>query len=257
MPKIELKKYLEWLEKRNLSPKTITMYSWSLRQWNQKEMNTENIINFFKEKLTKYSPRSLNLCRTALFSYAKFQKIEIEWELIARLIPTTQQKFFSTIDENELKILKQAQSKGRPTINQRNNLILDFLFYTGIRVNELINLRHCDYQKESQQLWVKKGKGNKDRYILIPEFLEKYFNGNSDWLFKTYRNWKISKMEVWAMISRKTKKVGLTKHISPHTFRRSFATLANERKVKLTTIQKQLGHSNINTTTNYIHNSYE
>ena len=59
------------------------------------------------------------------------------------------------------------------------------------------------------------------------------------------------------MIYQKTKKAGIDKHISPHTFRRSFATLLNNKNVHLTTIQKLLGHSQINTTANYIHNSYE
>ena len=49
----------------------------------------------------------------------------------------------------------------------------------------------------------------------------------------------------------------IKKKITPHTFRRSFATLLNSRKCNLTTIQKLLGHSHITTTANYIHNSYE
>ncbi|CAG8744541.1 11949_t:CDS:1, partial [Cetraspora pellucida] len=59
------------------------------------------------------------------------------------------------------------------------------------------------------------------------------------------------------IIYRKTKKTGINKHISPHTFRRSFATLLNNREVRLTTIQKLLGHASIETTTAYIHNSHE
>ena len=60
--------------------------------------------------------------------------------------------------------------------------MLDFLFYTGVRVSELINVRHCDYQGKSLKV---KGKGNKIRHILIPDFLVKHFNGSSDYLFKT------------------------------------------------------------------------
>jgi len=59
------------------------------------------------------------------------------------------------------------------------------------------------------------------------------------------------------MIYKKTKKAGIDKHISPHTFRRSFATLLNKKEVQLTIISKILGHSDIQTTSSYIHNSHE
>ncbi|CAG8652756.1 4219_t:CDS:2 [Ambispora gerdemannii] len=142
----------------------------------------------------KYEPASLCLQRCALISYAKFKKVEIEWKLINRIIPTVQQKFFDTITETELEQLKQAKTRASSAINQRNNLILDFLFYTGIR------------QGISTE-------------VLIT-------------CSKTIR-------------------------ISPHTFRRSLATNSNNKQVRLTTIQKVLGHSRLDTTARYIHNSYE
>src|SRR5207245_5635203 len=107
--------------------------------------------------------------------YAKFGKITIERELISRIIPTIQQKFFPNVNEAELERLKKVKIGTSFFVNQRNNLILDFLFYTGIRVSELINLRHCDYS--DKLLRINKGKGNKVRYVLVPDFLTKYFNG--------------------------------------------------------------------------------
>ncbi|CAG8502166.1 1797_t:CDS:2, partial [Gigaspora margarita] len=138
----------------------------------EREVNTDEIVNFFKEK-----------------------------KLISKLIPTVQQKLFTTIDENELEQLKQSIAKTKLATNQRNSLILDFLFYTGIRVGELVNIRHCDYQNKILKIH---GKGNKIRYIPILDSLAKHFSGSSDYLFRT---WK--------------------------------------------------GHSNLQTTANYIHNSYE
>lgn len=139
--------------------------------------------------------------------------------------------------------------------NERDCLILDFLFYTGIRVNELTKIRHCDYQNNSLRIL---GKGNKIRYLPLPPFLIQHFNSNSsDYFFQTKNGKKLSGDQVRIMIYLRNKKAGLDKHISPHTFRRSFATLLNNKEIKLTTIQKLLGHSDINTTTAYIHNSYE
>ena len=247
-----LNEYKNWLIKKNLTLNTIRSYLWAMREYGKRELNTDTVISFFKDNLTKYEPASLKLQRHALISYSKFQKKEIEWEIITRVIPAVQRKFFTTIDEKELELLKKTTISIRT--KQRSSLMLDFLCYTGIRVNELINIRHCDYQDKSLKI---KGKGNKIRYIPIPDFLVKYFNSNQDYLFATRNNRKLEPTQIRIMIYQKTKKAGIDKHISPHTFRRSFATNLNNKKVRLTTIQKILGHSNIETTSNYIHNSYE
>ncbi|CAI2199773.1 15113_t:CDS:1, partial [Funneliformis geosporum] len=60
-----------------------------------------------------------------------------------------------------------------------------------------------------------------------------------------------------AMINLRTRKAGINKLITPHSFRRSFATLLNNQGCNLTTIQKLLGHSHITTTAAYIHNDYD
>ena len=254
MVRINLRKYQEWLTKRNLPSETIRQYSWGLREYGERELNTVEVAKFFKENLVKYEPASLRLHRCALISYTKFKKIDIEWELINRIIPVVQQKFFETITEIELEKLKEVKTRASSTVNERNNLILDFLFYTGIRVSELVNLHHCDYQGKGLKI---RGKGNKFRYIPIPPFLVKYFDGSSDYLFKNYRGEKISDVWIRQICYRRTKKTSIDKHISPHTFRRSFATLLNGRECKLTTIQKLLGHTQLDTTSRYIHNSYD
>ena len=55
-----------------------------------------------------------------------------------------QRKFFDTISESELRQLKDAQAEKNPLIHQTNNLILDFLLYSGVRINELVNIKHQD-----------------------------------------------------------------------------------------------------------------
>ena len=129
------------------------------------------------------------------------------------------------------------------------------MFYTGIRVNELVNIKHCDYHDGHLKVY---GKGNKIRFIPLPDFLTKYFNALSQgYLFQTRHGKKLNPTYIRKTIYYLNKKADLNKHISPHTFRRSFATLLNNKEVRLTTIQKLLGHSDINTTTSYIHNSYQ
>jgi integrase len=250
----KLNDYKEWLEKRNLTPQTIRIRLWGVEKYNNRELNTDNVVSFLKENLTKYQPHGLKSLRSCLSSYASFLKVEIEWDLIIRLIPEVQKKFYDTINERELTQLKSAEVRVSKEINERDNLMLDFLFYTGIRISELLNIRHCDYQNRSLRIH---GKGNKVRFIFVPDFLTKYFNGGSNFLFQTRQGKKLGVNRIRMMIYLKNKKAGINKHITPHSFRRSFATLLNNREVKLTTIQRLLGHSNINTTTTYIHNSYE
>jgi len=133
--------------------------------------------------------------------------------------------------------------------------MLDFLFYTGLRVKELVNIRHSDYQNEQLRIL---GKGNKVRYIPLPPFLAQYLQPYSNtYLFLTRKGNKLKETQVRTIINRKTERTGIKKRITPHTFRRSFATLLDRKKVRMTTIQKLLGHSHITTTAQYIHNDYE
>nr|CAG8493046.1 5788_t:CDS:2 [Entrophospora candida] len=102
------------------------------------------------------------------------------------------------------------------------------------------------------------GKGNKIRHVFLPPFLQSEFKFcSSEYLFTNGKGERIGNDHARKMVFRKVIKAGMDKNISPHTFRRSFATLLNGRDCKLTTIQKLLGHSKMETTTNYIHNSYD
>jgi site-specific recombinase XerD len=81
--------------------------------------------------------------------------------------------------------LKSAKVEKNSLVYERNNLILDFLFYSGVRINELVNIKHQDWQ--SQQLRIL-GKGNKVRFVLLPPFLITHFNSaSSDYLFTNQR----------------------------------------------------------------------
>jgi len=58
---IQIKEYTQWLQKRNLSPKTIRVYLWAIREYKEQELNTNNIEKFFKENLNKYEPNALRI----------------------------------------------------------------------------------------------------------------------------------------------------------------------------------------------------
>ena len=227
-----------------------------INKYRDKVLTTPTIQQIIKQGLTKHEPSYLILTREILKSYSQFKKqSKINWGKISKLIPTVQKKFFATLTEEELKKLKVVRFEKQDRIYQRNNLILDFLFYTGVRVSELVNLKHSDWENDHLKIL---GKGNKIRFILlIPPLVERINPYSKEYLFTNCRGNKLTREYIVQLIRKRTLKAVIKKKITPHTFRRSFATLCNARKINLTTIQKLLGHSHINTTANYIHNSYE
>jgi len=244
-----ISQYTEWLQDKNLSANTIRLYLNVLDKF-PSEFTTNNLREYFRTNLKKYEATSLKLQQRAFNSYIKFKKLEVEWERIARLIPSIQRKFFDTISEEELGQLKLAKVEKNPKIHERNNLILDFLFYSGVRINELVNIRHSDWQ--TNQLKVH-GKGNKARYVLLPDFLIKHFNPTSpDYLFTNQRGSQIKAEYIRWLLKARTEQAEIQKRITPHTFRRSFATWLYRNKAQLLTIQQLLGHSSVQTTEKYI-----
>ena len=249
--------YLNYLKNKNLSPNTITVYQLVIDKYYQGSLTTDNITKFIKKLAKNKEPVTCQLYLAALISYSKYLKISenIDWNQIKNFIPKKCRKFFTTITETELALLKQARFEKNETIYQRNNLILDFLFYSGIRVSELVNIKHRDWQDNSLRI---QGKGNKVRYVFLPEFLVKYIQPQKKgFIFTNQNSRKILTDKVREIIRERLKLTNLKKWVSPHTFRRSFATLLNSKGARLTTIQKLLGHSNLETTSQYIHNDYD
>ena len=247
-------KYSTWLKSRHLSPNTIQTYLQIIKEF--PVFNTVVIEDYFQQNVTSTEPATLYLKKYALNAYAKFKRLKINWHHMVK-IPSIAKKFFSTIDENELEQLKQARIEESTWTYERNSLILDFLFYTGLRVSELVNIRHGDWDTQQEALRVL-GKGNKVRYIFLRPWLVKHFNPiKRDYLFTTDNGKKLPREWVSVIIKQRTEKAGIKKRITPHTFRRSFATLLNNRRCNLTTIQKLLGHARLETTANYIHNDQQ
>ena len=161
------------------------------------------------------------------------------------------------MDIEELEKLKKARFEQSEVIYQRNNLILDFLFYTGVRVSELVNIKLTDYIGNNQ--YKVHGKGNKVRFILVPKFLiNKLINPYSDkYLFTNKHGKTLTRIFINQLIQMRTNLANIKKNITPHSFRRSLATNLYKKKGRLQTIQKQLGHASLDTTIKYIHNDYQ
>lgn len=148
---------------------------------------------------------------------------------------------------------------------QRNRAILETLYSCGLRVSELVNLKLSElYFKEG---FVKvEGKGNKQRLVpispkAIKEISNYFIDRNQidtkkdyeDYVFLSRRGTKLSRIMIFHIIKEQAELAGITKNVSPHTFRHSFATHLLEGGANLRAIQCMLGHESITTTEIYTH----
>src|ERR1022692_3015405 len=148
----------------------------------------------------------------------------------------------------------------------RNKGILETMYSCGLRVSELVNLRiSCLYLDVGFIRVI--GKGDKERLVPIGRSAIKYINiykneirvhiavkpGNEDILFLNRRGSKLSRVMIFLLLKDLVKKAKITKNISPHTFRHSFATHLVEGGANLRAVQEMLGHESITTTEIYTH----
>ena len=148
----------------------------------------------------------------------------------------------------------------------RNKAIIETLYSCGLRVSELVNLRlSCLYFDVGYLRII--GKGDKERLVPVGKPAIKYINiyrqnirvhvpvisGNEDTLFLNRRGRKLSRVMIFLIIKNLAKQAGITKTISPHTFRHSFATHLVEGGADLRAVQEMLGHESITTTEIYTH----
>lgn len=148
----------------------------------------------------------------------------------------------------------------------RNKALIETLYSCGLRVTELVNLKiSCLYFDVGFVRVI--GKGDKERLVPVGDSAVKHINlyknntrvhipvkpNNEDILFLNRRGRKLSRVMIFIIIKELAKQAGITKNISPHTFRHSFATHLVEGGADLRAVQEMLGHESITTTEIYTH----
>jgi len=148
----------------------------------------------------------------------------------------------------------------------RNKAILETMYSCGLRVSEVVNLRISCLYLEAGFIRVI-GKGDKERLVPIGNSASKYIQlyqreirvhmplkpGSEDILFLNRRGSKLSRVMIFLLLKDLVAQVGISKNISPHTFRHSFATHLVEGGADLRAVQEMLGHESITTTEIYTH----
>jgi integrase/recombinase XerC len=145
--------------------------------------------------------------------------------------------------------------------NSRDYAILQVFLQTGIRVSELCSLTLSDVDLADRTLTIRQGKGMADRSIelekkgsqAIKNHLRSRAQSLSDALFLNYQAEPISERGVQKLLAKYVKLAGITKKISPHSLRHTFATYKAERGVSPYQLQQWLGHRNLTTTQIYVH----
>ena len=179
--------------------------------------------------------------------------------------PKQERKLPDTLSFEEIESIIAEVDLSKPE-GGRNKAILETLYSCGLRVTELVNLRiSCLYLDIGFIRVI--GKGDKERLAPIGSDAIKYINiykkdirvhinikpGQEDILFLNRRGSKLSRVMIFIMLKDLATKAGITKNISPHTFRHSFATHLVEGGADLRAVQEMLGHESITTTEIYTH----
>ena len=273
-----VKAYMRYLKlERNLSQNTIEAYRndlrWLLAYVNYHGLKVETVkledLDNFSASLhdQRITPRSQARILSGVRSFFKFLLLDgfIDADptelLVSPHVRNALPDVLSTAEVDRL----EASIELSKWEGQRNRAIIEVLFSCGLRVSELVNLKLSNLYVEEKFVRVT-GKGDKERLVPISsralDELNAWFAdrnmmrikpGEEDYVFLNRRGAHLTRTMILIMIKRQAVAAGITKTISPHTLRHSFATALLEGGADLIAIQAMMGHEDIATTEIYTH----
>jgi integrase/recombinase XerD len=213
----------------------------------------EDIKNWIRTKLDRYkwSEAYQNSVINALKFY--YEKVRGEtksfWEIRAR----SPKKLPGTLSREDVSKLIQGCT------NEKHKLILSMIYSCGLRISEMVNLRKKDIHNDQKRIFIKSGKGKKDRYVVLPakisHLLKSYIDNYSPdyWLIEGQEGGKYSVRSIQLLFHKNIEKAQIDAYATVHTLRHSYATHLLEAGVDLRYIQQALGHESLKTTEIYTH----
>jgi integrase/recombinase XerD len=251
---------LEDLQIRHYSPTTIRLYLHAIAEFAKHfgkppdQLGAEHIRRYqlFLTKEKKVSPSTYVQMVCALrFLYTHTLQRKVAIERIP--FPRRERKLPLILSREEVKALLGAPR------DLRHRAMLAILYGSGLRVSEVAHLKVADIDSARNVLWVRSGKGRKDRQALLPpklqELLRSYWRSwrPTDWLFPGARPGQpISVKAIFMACRNAARSADIAKPVHPHSLRHAFATHLLEAGVDLRTIQILLGHTNLETTARYL-----
>ncbi len=276
------KEFLSFLKyEKRASPHTVVSYENDLNQFSAfllKEYDLPNLLGSKFEHIRSWviallednmSPISVNRKISTLKSLFKYAikngliKVNPTEKLIS---PKKPKRLPSFIDQKSINKLLEEGMFENSFSGQRDALIVETLYQTGIRVSELLGLKVKDISKTDKYIRVL-GKRAKFREIpLMPELLERLYlylkmrnhmEIDSEYLFVSEKGKQLSSRAVYAIVYTYLSKVTSNDKKSPHILRHTFATHMLNNGADLNLIKEILGHANLSATQIYTHNSFE
>ena len=266
------------LERKRLSKKTIKAYKIDLNQFCEfanSDFSKEKIKKFISFINKRFKPKTVKRKIAVLKAFTHYLMIEEQIErnpfekidtnihepaLLPKTIPID---IICELLNCSYDLLEKSESDYQNKICLRNVVVLETLFATGARVSEICNLKVEDINltEHTVYFW---GKGAKERIVQIEninvlKILKIYYAkynveiNDCGYFFINKMNQKLSEQSVREIVCKYEKMINYPKHITPHMFRHSFATLLMEEDVDTRYIQELLGHSSITTTQIYTH----
>lgn len=249
-----LKKIEIELKLRGFSNQTIKMYKLYNRQFLEalqieaSQVTEDDVKLFLSNKIQEgLGPRSIGLIKAALFFYYNEilgNKFEVKAPKVKRTVPVVLSK--EEIDRL-FKVVKNKQHK----------LILKLYYSSGLRLSEAINLKKKDFDFAENVVWIRDGKGGKDRMSIVSDnLLEEIrdfceYKRDNDFIFVNKRGSPLSARSVQLIVEKAKAKANISKDVHVHTLRHSFATHLLEAGVDIRKIQVLLGHADLSTTQIY------
>lgn len=249
---LDIKQFLDYCIRNNIDYKKITYI--------QARAYTNYLYTVSLEKASSIS-RKISAIR-GFYRYLANYNIENDSFSLLKL-PKKAKRLPHYFEYNELTCLFDSVPLNTP-LGERNALILEMLYATGIRVGELVNIKLNDINHSEKTIKIL-GKGNKERIVYYNKVTENrlmlYLNDgfiklnkkNSNYLFLNNFGGNLTTRGVEKILDEVIKKTQLTKHITPHMLRHSFATHLLNEGCDLLSVQELLGHESLSATNIYTH----
>ncbi len=264
------------LHEKRYSRHTIKSYETDLQQFilfladkfqvsSAKKVNFQLVRNWIATLLNNnISARSVNRKITTLKTYFRFLMNEdvIKVSPMQKIIgPKTPKKLAVFVEEIKMDELFNKVEFGEGDVAERDRLILELFYFTGIRLSELVNLKKSDVDFSNSTIRVL-GKRNKERLIPItPCIIHKIktlnHSNKSVFLFVSKKGTQISTKQVYRLVNQYLGMVTSLDKKSPHVLRHTFATHMLNNGADINAVKELLGHANLSATEVYTHNTIE
>lgn len=256
----KIERFKKWLETKRYSESTVTTYSnlivffcKYLVKRNCSEL-TPMIVSRFNYEFIVQPKKSIsyqNQAINAIKLYFEYSGVSVEIGEIER--PKGEKKLPVILSMEEVTRLINS------AYNLRHKTLLSLIYSGGFRLSEALNLKLEDIDSDRMLIHIKSAKGRKDRYTLLSKkallIMREYYRVYTPkvYLFESPNGEQYSPRAVQSVVKIAAFRAGITKHISPHSLRHSFATHLLENGTDLRYIQNLLGHNSPKTTMIYTH----